>query len=248
MTAARQRERAQRPNCALETVEPGTAVLRVFRHHKQGKNRVDGRCSGDQPRRSRCRTTCTHARDEGRRGRAGTADQSTDVGFAQGPAAPSGDAGGREGAARAGRAGWHSHHLLAWLWAPPAPNSRPGWVASSAPPHPPASPRTHLPVLVVDEDVAGAVVLQVGDLQAVGVADLGWLEGGIQMLDLHDGLGLLGLGSKAGPQRQVGREPQAPGGRQGGLCRCWPQISCAVWLCVSYLPSLGQASWSVTLR
>lgn len=50
-----------------------------------------------------------------------------------------------------------------------------------------------LPVLVVDEDVAGAVVLQVGDLQAVGVADLGWLEGGIQMLDLHDGLGLLGV-------------------------------------------------------
>lgn len=54
-------------------------------------------------------------------------------------------------------------------------------------------PGTHLPVLVVDKDVAGAVVLQVGDLQAMGVADLGRLEGGVQMFDLHDGLGLLGL-------------------------------------------------------
>lgn len=61
-----------------------------------------------------------------------------------------------------------------------------------AQPHHPAH-MPHLPILVIDEDVAGAVVLQVGDLQAVGVANLGRLEGGIQVLNLHDSLGLLGL-------------------------------------------------------
>ena len=56
---------------------------------------------------------------------------------------------------------------------------------------------------MVDKDVAGAVVLQVGDLQAVGVAHLGWLEGRIQVLNLHDGLRLLGLWRKAsGDPRQ----------------------------------------------
>lgn len=69
------------------------------------------------------------------------------------------------------------------------PTSPPDWT----PAHPSAGPRTHLPILVVNKDVAGAVVLQVGDLQAVGVANLGWLEGGVQMFNLHDGLGLLGL-------------------------------------------------------
>ena len=59
---------------------------------------------------------------------------------------------------------------------------------------------------MVDEDVSSTVVFQVGDLQAMRVTDLGRLEGGIQMLDLHDGLGLLGLGSKAGPQRWAGKE------------------------------------------
>jgi len=73
---------------------------------------------------------------------------------------------------------------------------------------------------VVDEDVAGTVVLQVGDLQAMRVADLGWLEGGVQMLDLHDSLGLLGLEAR----------PLAPGGPVGA--------GCAVWLWVSYSPAL----------
>lgn len=50
-----------------------------------------------------------------------------------------------------------------------------------------------LAILVVDKDVASAIVLQVGDLQAVGVADLGWLEGGIQVLNLHDSLRLLSV-------------------------------------------------------
>lgn len=51
----------------------------------------------------------------------------------------------------------------------------------------------HLPILVVDKDVSSAIVLQVGDLQTMGVTNLSWLEGCIQVLDLHDGLGLLGL-------------------------------------------------------
>lgn len=72
------------------------------------------------------------------------------------------------------------------------------WVGRPSSPPLPGSPRTHLPVFMVDKDVAGAVVLQVGDLQAVGVANLGWLEGGVQMLDLHDGLGLLGLEARVG--------------------------------------------------
>lgn len=82
-----------------------------------------------------------------------------------------------------------------------------GWTASPSPPTvvPTKTPRIlatvhrsqaspgHLAILVVDKDVASAVVLQVGDLQAVGVADLGWLEGGIQVLNLHDSLRLLSL-------------------------------------------------------
>lgn len=85
---------------------------------------------------------------------------------------------------------------------PPAPLTYRGsgceWVGWPSSPPLPGSPRTHLPIFVVDKDVAGAVVLQVGDLQAVGVAYLGWLEGGVQMLDLHDGLGLLGLEARVG--------------------------------------------------
>lgn len=85
-------------------------------------------------------------------------------------------------------------------------------------------PRTHLPVLMVDEDVACAVVPQVRDLQAVRVADLGRLKGRIQMLDFHDGLGLLGLGSRQ------------------GLSARWLHTRRAVWLWASFLPSLGLGS------
>lgn len=52
----------------------------------------------------------------------------------------------------------------------------------------------HLSIAVVNEDVPCAVVLQVGDLQAAGVADLGWLKGGVQGLDFHHRLGIPGLG------------------------------------------------------
>lgn len=54
----------------------------------------------------------------------------------------------------------------------------------------------HLSIFVIDEYVPGAVVLQVGDLQAVGGADFGRLEGGVQGVYLHDGFGLSGLEGK----------------------------------------------------
>lgn len=49
---------------------------------------------------------------------------------------------------------------------------------------------------MIDEYVPGAVVLQVGDLQAVGGADLRRLEGGVQGVYLHYGFGLSGLEGK----------------------------------------------------
>ena len=49
---------------------------------------------------------------------------------------------------------------------------------------------------MVNKDVPGAVVLQVGDLQPMGVCHLGWLEVGIQSVDLHHSLGLPSLRSE----------------------------------------------------
>lgn len=54
----------------------------------------------------------------------------------------------------------------------------------------------HLSIFVIDEYVPGAVVLQVGDLQAVGGADFRRLEGGVQGVYLHYGFGLSGLERK----------------------------------------------------
>lgn len=51
----------------------------------------------------------------------------------------------------------------------------------------------HLSITVVDKDVPCAVVFQVGDLQATGVADLGRLEGGIEGFNFHHCLGIPGL-------------------------------------------------------
>lgn len=51
----------------------------------------------------------------------------------------------------------------------------------------------YLSILVINKNVPGAVVLQVGELQAVGGADLGWLERCVQRTDLHDGFWLSGL-------------------------------------------------------
>lgn len=48
-------------------------------------------------------------------------------------------------------------------------------------------------ITVVDKDVPCAVVFQIGDLQAAGVANLGWLEGGIEGFDFHHCLGIPGL-------------------------------------------------------
>lgn len=44
-----------------------------------------------------------------------------------------------------------------------------------------------------DKDVSCAVVFQVGDLQAAGVANLSWLEGGIESLNFHHCFGVSGL-------------------------------------------------------
>lgn len=54
----------------------------------------------------------------------------------------------------------------------------------------------HLSIFVIDEYVPGAVVLQIGDLQAVGGADFRRLEGGVQELYPHYGFGLSGLEEK----------------------------------------------------
>lgn len=51
----------------------------------------------------------------------------------------------------------------------------------------------YLSILVINKNVPGAVVLQVGELQAVGGADLGRLERCVQRADLHDGFRLSGL-------------------------------------------------------
>lgn len=52
---------------------------------------------------------------------------------------------------------------------------------------------TDLAVFMIDEDVAGAVVFEVGDLQAVGVSYLLRLEGGIDCVHLDHCFGLLSL-------------------------------------------------------
>lgn len=56
----------------------------------------------------------------------------------------------------------------------------------------------HLSVAVVDKDVPCAVVFQVGDLQATGVANLGRLEGGIEGLNFHHRFGIPSLGGGEG--------------------------------------------------
>lgn len=61
----------------------------------------------------------------------------------------------------------------------------------------------YLSVTVVDKDVSCAVVFQVGDLQAAGVADLSRLEGGIEGFDFHHCLGIPGLGGGTHEQ-QIG--------------------------------------------
>lgn len=51
----------------------------------------------------------------------------------------------------------------------------------------------YLAVVVVHKDAAGAVVFEVGDLQAVGVSDLLGLEGCVDAVDLDYRFGLLRL-------------------------------------------------------
>lgn len=53
--------------------------------------------------------------------------------------------------------------------------------------------RAHLSILMVNKDVPGAVVLQIGDLQAVGRADFCRLENGIDTIYLHCCFRLFGL-------------------------------------------------------
>lgn len=64
-----------------------------------------------------------------------------------------------------------------------------------------------LSVAVVDEDVPCAVVFQVGDLQAAGVADLRRLEGGVEGLDFHHGFGIPCLGKK-NMKRMMSKTPE----------------------------------------
>lgn len=51
----------------------------------------------------------------------------------------------------------------------------------------------HLSILMVNEDIPSAVVLQIGYLQAVGSADFRRLESGVQRMYLHYGFRLSGL-------------------------------------------------------
>lgn len=52
---------------------------------------------------------------------------------------------------------------------------------------------SYLRIAVEDKDVSCAVVFQVGDLQAAGVADFSRLEGGIEGLNFHHRFGVSGL-------------------------------------------------------
>lgn len=68
--------------------------------------------------------------------------------------------------------------------------------------------RQYFAAVVVDEDAAGAVVFEVGDLQAVGVSDLLGLEGGVDAVDLDDRLGLLRLQRHTKEQGSNSTAPQ----------------------------------------
>lgn len=59
-------------------------------------------------------------------------------------------------------------------------------------------------VLVINKQVPGLLVVQVGDLQAVSVADLLRLERRVQVLHGDDGFGNLGLGWMAEPVEGLG--------------------------------------------
>lgn len=56
---------------------------------------------------------------------------------------------------------------------------------------------------MVHKDAAGAVVFEVGDLQAVGVPDLLGLEGGVDAVDLDDRFGLLRLRQRRSTRKQL---------------------------------------------
>lgn len=60
----------------------------------------------------------------------------------------------------------------------------------------------YLSITVVDKDVSCAVVFQVGDLQATGVADLCRLEGGVEGFDFHHRLGISSLGGGTYEQKK----------------------------------------------
>lgn len=63
---------------------------------------------------------------------------------------------------------------------------------------------------MVDKDVAGAVVFEVGDLQTVGVSDFLGLEGGIDGVHFEYCFGFSGLQQ----EREVGGRARA------GMCVC----------------------------
>lgn len=52
---------------------------------------------------------------------------------------------------------------------------------------------THLPILMVHEEISCTLILQVGDLQAVSVTNFLWLENCIQILHGDDSFGNLRL-------------------------------------------------------
>lgn len=60
----------------------------------------------------------------------------------------------------------------------------------------------HLAVRVVNKDVPCAVVVQIGDLQPVGIAYFGRLKGSIEGVDFHRRLRLPCLGTK----EEVGKD------------------------------------------
>lgn len=72
-----------------------------------------------------------------------------------------------------------------------------------------AAQRWYLAVVVVDEDAAGAVVFEVGDLQPVGVPDLLGLEGGVDAVDLDDRFGLLGLQQRSKHEEAAPRQERS---------------------------------------
>ncbi len=70
------------------------------------------------------------------------------------------------------------------------------YAAFAKPRHKNKKIKAHLSILVINKQIPRTLVVQVGDLQAVSVADLLWLKNSVQVLHGDHSFGNLGLGFK----------------------------------------------------